>query len=239
MNAVVDAILKTTSDAKFVRLVSKGASRDELNSASKGRADVDLMVCNEESDTSLPGHFSKVLESVVAIQVGGAIGTGALISPDGWILTADHLIEGAAEIWVRLRSGIQLPAVVHRTHVGSDVALIKVQGRDFPCVRPRREANDLDLGSEVFAINAALGEDRKPSISRGVVAGYPVEDGRRFLQTDASVNPGSSGGPLFSADGRVAGVTVGKVSGIGIEGIGFAVPVDDVLRNLEILPGVN
>ena len=98
----------------------------------------------------------------------------------------------------------------------------------------RSATKNLELGREVFAINLAIGENRSPTISRGVVSGYPEQEGRRFIQTDASVNPGSSGGPLFASDGTVAGITVAKFVGIGIEGLGLAVPMHDVIEYLSI-----
>jgi len=91
------------------------------------------------------------------------------------------------------------------------------------------------LGSDVFAVSSL--EERtggKPTISRGVVSGFPEKAGIRFLQTDASVNAGSSGGPLFTSDGRVAGIIVQKRRGPGVEGIGLAVPMAEVVEGLSL-----
>ena len=98
----------------------------------------------------------------------------------------------------------------------------------------REDGGDLELGSDVFAINVAIGEEERPSVARGVVSGFPEKEGRRFIQTDASLNPGSSGGPLLATDGAIAGITVLKVVGRGIEGLGLAVPTPEALRQLGV-----
>jgi serine protease Do len=115
-----------------------------------------------------------------------------------------------------------------------DVALLRIVGRDYPCSQIRAVIQDLELGSDIFAINLALGENQNPTVTRGVVSGYPEQRGRRFIQTDASLNPGSSGGPLFASDGTIAGITIAKGVGVGIEGLGLAVPIRDVIRYLSI-----
>ena len=175
-----------------------------------------------------------MLEAVIEIQVGSGRGTGVIISPDGWIATAAHVVEGAAEIWVRFGNGVQVPATLEKSNTQFDVALVRVSGRGYPCSQIRTAVEDLGLGSEIFAINLALGENWNPTVTQGVVSGFPEREGKRFIQTDASVNPGSSGGPLFASDGSIAGITVGKIMGVGIEGLGFAVPIRDVVRYLSI-----
>ena len=125
--------------------------------------------------------------------------------------------------------------MLHQADEEADLALLRIQGRNHPCAPIRVADRELALGSDVFAINVAIGDDRRPTITRGVVSGYPEKDGRRFIQTDASLNPGGSGGPLLAPDGRVAGITVLKVVGEGIEGLGLAVPAHEAVRQLDIL----
>lgn len=232
IEAVVMAILKTTTDPKFVELISKSPRQE--NSSQSPMDQVEVTTCPRDKSVSLPRDLPEMLEAVLEIQVGGIIGTGVIVSPDGWIVTAAHVVEDASEIWVRFENGAQVPATLQRSNTEFDVALLRVNGRDYPCSRMRNAAEDLELGSDVFAINIALGENRKPTVTRGVVSGYPEQNGKRFIQSDASVNPGSSGGPLFASDGTIAGITVAKVMGLGIEGLGFAVPIRDVVRHLSV-----
>jgi serine protease Do len=235
INAVVQAILKTTTDAEFVRLVAKGDR--EAEGSGSAVSEVAIAACRKGESSSLPHDLPKALEAVVELQVGGIKGTGVMVSPDGWIVTAAHVVDGAPEIWVRFANGVQVPATLEKIDTQFDVALIRVQGRAYPCAPIRSGAKDLAIGSEVFAINLSVGEKAKPTVARGVISGYPEQDGKRFIQTDASVNPGSSGGPVFASDGTVAGIMVAKAFGIGIEGLGFAVPISDVVGYLSVRLG--
>ncbi len=232
ISAVVDAILKSTTDSAFVRLVSKNS---EQGNASNPPSDkVEMTACRRGESSILPRDLPTTLEAVVEIQVGRVVGMGVIVSPDGWILTAAHVVEDAPEIWVRFENGTQVPATLERSETQFDIALIRVQGRSYPCSRIRSATEDLALGSDVFTINLALGDDSKPAVARGVVSGYPEKEGKRFIQTDATVNAGSSGGPVFASDGSVAGITVAKAYGVGVEGLGFAVPIGDVVRYLSV-----
>ncbi len=232
INAVVNAILKATSDAEFVRLIAKSSSQADVSASSID--EVELTACPRDESMSLPRDLPETLEAVVEIEVGRSKGTGVIVSPDGWILTAAHVVDGAPEIWIRFANGAQLPATLQQSDTQFDVALLRIHGRNYPCSRIRTAIQDLELGSDVFAINLALGENRNPTVTRGVVSGYPEQDEKRFIQTDASVNPGSSGGPLFASDGTIAGLTIIKFVGLEFEGLGFAVPIRDVIRYLSL-----
>jgi len=233
IGAVVNAILMATTDADFVDLVTMAP--DGTSSSTASAESVDVTACPAEASMSLPEDLSDSLDAVVEIQVGGFAGTGVIISPDGWILTAAHVVDGAAEVWARLANGTQLPATIQHSDGEFDVALLRVAGRSFPCSRTLNESEDLQVGQTIFVVNAALaGENPAPTVTRGVVSGYPEEDGKRYIQTDASINPGSSGGPLLGSDGRVVGITVVKEVGVAYEGLGFAVPINDVVGSLGV-----
>ena len=232
VDAVVNGILKATTDSEFVKLISKSPNQANLSAPSFD--EVKLTACTKDESVSLPRDLSETLEGVIEVEVGSGMGTGVIVSPDGWIVTAAHVVEGAPEIWVRFANGAQVPATLERSDTQFDVALLHISGRDYPCSEIRTAIQDLELGSDVFAINLALGENRNPTVTRGVVSGYPEQEGKRFIQTDASVNRGSSGGPLFASDGTIAGITVVKLVGVGVEGLGFAVPIRDVVRYLSI-----
>jgi serine protease Do len=230
MNAVVEAILETTRDPDFVSVVARGtASRPGESDAPRV-----LAACSVSEDRQLPDGLPATLEAVVEIQAGSVSGSGVIVSPDGWIVTAAHVVLDAPEVWVRLRGGLQLPAALEDADAEVDLALLRVPGRNHPCAPVRVSEERPDLGSDVFAVNRAIGEDRAPSVTRGVVSGFPVKEGRRLIQTDASLNPGSSGGPLLAPDGSIAGITVGKMVGVGVEGLGLAVPAAEAIERLEI-----
>jgi len=234
--AIVDAILQAADDPDFVRVVARDGGPTDL--ASDGALPrYRLATCNVPAGQSLPNDLPVTLEAVVEILAGGVGGSGVIVSPDGWIMTAAHVVLGAPEVWVRTGSGIQLPATVHDANAEADLALLRVPGKNFPCAPVREASRELDLGSDVFAVHAvsvAVGDDRSPTVTRGVVSGFPIEDGRRFIQTDASINLGSSGGPLLAPDGSIAGITVRKIIGIGVEGLSLAVPASEAIGQLSI-----
>lgn len=230
--AVVNGVLKSTTDPKFVKLMLKEAS-DGTGSDPTDEV-VEIAACPDSFGSTLPEGLTEMLEAVVEIQVGNSGGTGVIISPDGWILTAAHVVDGASDIWARLPSGPQVPAKVQRLDAESDIALLRVPGRGYRCAQVRKANRDLALGYDVFMINMALGDGQKQTISRGVVSGYMEFNGQRYIQTDASVNPGSSGGPMLSKTGAVAGITVAKLVATGFEGVAFAVPIQEAVRNLAI-----
>jgi serine protease Do len=232
IGAVVDAILKSTTDSDFVSLISRSPGTPLPPKTTVEL--IEFVACPIDESLSLPHDLEKSLEAVLEVQVGSVVGAGVIISPDGWILTAAHVVDGASEVWVRFANGAQLPATIQQSDSEFDVALLHIPGREYPCSRLRTHSKDLELGKDVFAINIALGQDRAPTVTRGVVSGYPEEKRKRYIQTDASVNPGSSGGPLLASDGTIAGITVAKVMGVGYEGLGFAVPINDVVRHLGV-----
>lgn len=232
MQAIVGAILKAAGDPGFASIVAR-RERDS-DSAARSPETTQIAACRRRDASDLPADLPSTLRAVVEIQVGSLGGTGVIVSPDGWVLTAAHVVADAPEIWVRLDAGALLPAEVHAVEARSDLALLRIQGREHPCVPLRTAAEKLELGSDVFAINISIGDDREPTVTRGVVSGFPEQEGQRFIQTDASLNPGSSGGPLLSPDGSIAGITVAKLVGNAIEGTGLAVPIEEVVRHLSI-----
>ena len=230
--AVVDAVAQATTDPDFVSLVSKdiggvGDPRDTREVAI-------VTACAPEDSLTLPADLPRVLESVVEIQIGRSIGSGVIVSPDGYLLTAAHVIGDADEAWVRTTRGPQLPATVIRSDSRHDVALLRVEGREHSCSAVRGTESDLELGRGVFGINVSVGDRGIPTVTRGVVSGYADLQSRRLIQTDVAANPGSSGGPLIDDEGRVVGITVEKIVGEGFEGLVFAVPARTALDELGI-----
>jgi S1-C subfamily serine protease len=230
--AVVDAIAKVAYDEDFVGIVSKDAV--DVPFGESGEEVAVVAACVAERSISLPEDLPRILDSVVEIQIGRAIGSGVIVSPDGYLLTAAHVVEGAEQAWVRTTRGPQLPARLIRTSSRFDVALLRIEGRGHACSSVRDAPSDLELGRGVFGINISVGDGGSPTVSRGVVSGYAEWDDRRLIQTDAAANPGSSGGPLIDDEGHVVGITVEKIVGEGFEGLGFAVPADQALSELGV-----
>ncbi len=170
-------------------------------------------------------------------------GTGFIISSDGEILTNYHVIEGAQVLNVTLSNGATYPAKVLGYEADSDVALIKIDVTGLPVCK-LGNSDELYVGAQIAAIGNPLGE-----LTYTMTVGYVSAKDRfvntdgtpiNMMQIDAAINSGNSGGPVFNMYGHVIGISTAKYSGssgsgASIEGIGFAIPINDVLDILEDL----
>jgi serine protease Do len=165
-----------------------------------------------------------------------SLGSGFIISGDGFILTNNHVVAKADKIKVKVASGKEYDAEVKGRDPNTDLALIKIKAEDtLPSVR-LGDSDKLRVGDWVFAIGNPFGLDH--TVTAGIVSakGRVIGAGPydNFIQTDASINPGNSGGPLFNLDGEVVGINTAIVA--QGQGIGFAVPVNlakDVVKDLK------
>ena len=159
-------------------------------------------------------------------------GSGFIISPDGLILTNHHVVDGADEIKVHLTDDREFNAKVIGSDAKTDVAVIKIDGKDLPCVK-LGNSKDVKVGEWVAAIGAPFGLEN--TVTSGIVSAksrnLPSDQFVPFIQTDAAVNPGNSGGPLFKMKGEVIGINsqIFSTSG-GFMGLSFAVPIDLALQ---------
>jgi serine protease Do len=161
------------------------------------------------------------------------MGTGILIDPRGYIVTNHHVVEDVNLIRVRLADGTSVSARVLARDAESDLALLKIDvGRPLPVV-PLGTAADLMVGEDVLAIGNAYGYDH--TVTVGVVSAVKRDvtlnkeiSYKALIQTDAAINPGNSGGPLLNVNGELVGVNVAIRA--GAQGIGFAIPVDTMIR---------
>jgi len=154
-------------------------------------------------------------------------GSGFLISPDGHIMTNAHVVKGADKIEVTLNDGQILPATLIGADTQTDIAIIQIEGKDYPFL-PLGDSDGVDIGEWVVAIGSPF--QLEASLTVGVVSakgrqGLHITDYEDFIQTDAAINPGNSGGPLLDLSGRVIGINTAIVSRTGgYMGIGFAIP---------------
>ncbi|MFN2361462.1 MAG: DegQ family serine endoprotease [Marinobacter sp.] len=162
-----------------------------------------------------------------------SMGSGFIVSSDGYVLTNNHVVEGADEIIVRLNDRRELPAKLVGTDPRSDMAVLKIEnGDDLPVVRVG-SSGDLKVGEWVLAIGSPFGFDY--TVTAGIVSALgrslPSENYVPFIQTDVAINPGNSGGPLFNLDGEVVGINsqIYTRSG-GFMGVSFAIPIDDAMN---------
>ena len=170
-------------------------------------------------------------------------GSGVIIRPDGYIVTNNHVVSGASKITVTLNDNRQYDATVIGTDPATDVAIIKVDAGDLPTI-PMGDSDMLRLGEWVLAIGSPLGEQLRGTITAGIVSAkgrsMPNTSGEfkieSFIQTDAAVNPGNSGGALVNKKGELVGINTAIISQTGAySGYSFAVPVNIVKKVVKDL----
>ncbi len=166
-----------------------------------------------------------------------SLGSGFIISADGYIITNNHVIKDADEIIVRLSDRRELAARIIGGDPRSDIALLKIEAEDLPIVKTGTDYS-LKVGEWVLAIGSPFGFDH--SVTAGIVSAkgrsLPSENYVPFIQTDVAINPGNSGGPLFNLDGEVVGVNSQIYSRTGgFMGLSFAIPIADAMNVVEQL----
>ena len=168
-------------------------------------------------------------------------GSGMIISKDGYVLTNNHVVEGAEKLTVMTTSGEEYDATVIGADEVNDVALLKIEGdEDFPTVSIG-DSDQIEVGEQVCAIGNPLGELTN-TLTVGYVSALDREISEsstgttiNMFQTDCAINSGNSGGPIFDMNGNVVGITTAKYSSSGysnaasVEGIGFCIPINDAM----------
>ena len=221
-----------------------GKLQDQINGMNTNRGGITVPT---DGTAMTPAQlYATQVNSVVAISTtiqsgygsGHSSGSGFILSEDGYIITNYHVVEDATDIDVVMHDGNEYPAELVGKDSSNDLAVLKIDAADLPAVT-LGSSNDLVIGDMVVAIGNPLGELASTQ-TVGYVSGIDREVSTSgsittisMIQTDAAINPGNSGGPLFNMYGEVIGITTAKYSGptgsgATIEGIGFAIPIDDV-----------
>ncbi len=188
-----------------------------------GNVNAVVSISNEVTTQNIFGQVSSAASS----------GSGFIIDADGYIVTNYHVVEGAQTLKVTLTSGETYPAELVGGDQENDVALLKIEGDAFPTVHVG-DSDQMRVGEMVVAIGNPLGELTN-TLTVGYVSALDREintDGTpiNMMQTDAAINSGNSGGPLFDMYGNVIGITTAKYASSSIEGLGFAIPINDAMK---------
>lgn len=229
--------------------------QSQVDAAKKENAGI--TVVDSLGNMSTGGVYTQNVQAVVLItcqvnttsyfgQTTGGVSTGSgfIITEDGYVVTNYHVVEGASKIFVNTHDGDEFSAVLVGQDKTNDVAVLKIEeAENLPCVT-LGSSSELAVGDQVVAIGNPLG-DLTATLTVGYVSAKDRDvntDGTviNMIQTDAAINSGNSGGPLFNMKGEVVGITTAKYSGetssgATIEGIGFAIPIDDVAPMIDDL----
>jgi serine protease Do len=205
-----------------------------------GNASTDGLSVAEIAAIASPGVVEIRTTGTVVVRgrsyaVEGA-GSGVILTADGYIVTNHHVVDGAETIKVKLIDGTSYDAVLVDSVATMDIAVLKIEASELPFSTLGASAN-LVVGDTAVAIGNPLGE-LGGTVTQGIISSLDRQidlDGNTMylLQTDASINPGNSGGGLFNARGQLIGIVVAKSSGSGLEGLGFAIPIDHVKTLIE------
>jgi serine protease Do len=166
-----------------------------------------------------------------------ALGSGVIISPEGYILTNNHVVDSANEVVVTLHDKREFKARVIGTDARTDIAVLKIDGSHFPALT-LGDSSKVEVGDVVLAIGDPFGVGQ--TVTAGIVSatgrgGLGIEQVEDFIQTDAPINPGNSGGALVDDEGHLIGINTAILSGNsgGNQGIGFAVPINMARHDLD------
>lgn len=202
--------------------------------------------------------FNKVAPAVVIVSTKSTttngfttgeaegMGSGFIINKEGYILTNYHVISSAKEITVTLSDKSEVSATVVNYDQAKDIAMIKLkEGTTVPAIAELGDSDEIYPGAEVIAIGTPLSKNFAQTLTKGVISGsnrsIESEAGTsvNLIQTDAAINPGNSGGPLVNAKGQVIGINSMKIAdsvgSTSVEGIGFAIPINEVKSKIDAL----
>ncbi len=171
--------------------------------------------------------------NVITVEGEKGFGSGFFISGNGYLVTNNHVVEKEKKIKVRIRKDYKLDAEVVKTNFEYDLALLKVKYDSVPGLW-LADSDSVDSGDPVVAIGTPLDLTLSSTLTKGIISGAREFSGIKMLQTDVSINSGNSGGPLINEKGEVIGMSTLKVKANGVEGIGFCIPSNDIIRMLNI-----
>ena len=169
--------------------------------------------------------IARVKRALVTIQTGDGIGSGFFATPD-LVVTSHHVLDGRTYVTVTLPDGRRESARLHRADRHADLAILKVSGATAaPGTLPLGSVTRARVGQQVVAVGAAAGMP-EPAATRGIISALREADGLDYLETDAAINPGTSGGPLVNERGQVVGIVAARL--FATQGMEFAVAAESV-----------
>lgn len=233
----------STENSSSSKAGSSETSKGSLNITKNEGTQVAATSTQEVAEKAANSVVEITTESVVSGQymqqyVSTGAGSGVIISKDGYIITNNHVIDGASNITVTLKNGKSYTAKLIGKDNQVDVALLKIEETGLSPVT-FGDSDNLKVGETAVAIGNPLGK-LGGTVTSGIISALNREitiggETMNLLQTNAAINPGNSGGGLFNANAELVGLVVAKSSGSDVEGLGFAIPINDVVNILQDL----
>lgn len=184
-----------------------------------------------------PAYVSSIEQAVqasVTVKTKNGHGSGFFVSENGYVVTNYHAISDSSKLEIIMSDGSKHPAKIIRFDKTSDLALLKIEKNG---IVPFNFLLDtpVSMGKEIYVIGTPSAEDLSQTLTKGIISSIRKQaNGSRIMQTDASINLGNSGGPLIDKEGNLLGIVNAKLVGVGVEGISFAIPADEIAKCLVI-----
>lgn len=215
---------------EFRRLVTGGPVANSAPAVPKGP-----QILLQGAAATAPRTIAQAVAVAPVVFSGDGMGSGFLVSRDGYVITNQHVVGAAKFVKVRWPDGTEALGDVIRTDSARDVALIKTDPHGRTPLG--LETAIPPVGDTVFAIGAPLDEKLQGSVTKGIVSAVRTEKGQRLIQSDVSTNHGNSGGPLVNEKGQVVAITVsGMFDGAAPMGLNFFIPIADAMTALSLQP---
>jgi len=225
--AFAENVRRLTANDTFRRLLTSKSPQPAENSLSQPHL---VRLPSGERTPSL----HEAVKSVVTIFAGDGMGSGVLVSDDGYILTNHHVVGSRGQVRIRWQDGTSTIGEVARSDARRDVAVVKTEPKST-ALSVRTTA--VQLGEAVFAVGTPLDRSLANSLTRGIVSAQRLIEGQPYIQSDVAVTHGNSGGPLLNEAGQVVGITVSGLEPNGAPiGLNFFIPIADALKALGIQP---
>jgi len=173
------------------------------------------------------------IQAVVTINHDDVIGSGIIISSNGYIATNYHVVKDAEEINIRTNEKKEFKAEIIKTNPDFDLALLKIDTDSLPSL-PFGDSDLIEIGDDVYAIGTPFSNRLSQSVSRGIISGIRTMSGIQLIQTDVPINQGNSGGALINNNGHIIGIPSWKINYYNTEGIGFCIPSNTIIEMLNL-----
>ncbi len=230
-----DAGKKATGQAVETTQQSQQKKAEEIDKKLSGARNTPIVQAAKKVGPSVVGITNKayVRDFFNRVQLAErGYGSGVIYDKSGLIVTNNHVVEGASELVVSLADGRSAQGKVLGTDAATDLAVVKIEMDDLP-VAEFGDSSTVEVGEPAIAIGNPLGMEFRGTVTVGIISALnrSVEIGEKkftLFQTDAAINPGNSGGALVNADGEIIGINSAKIAVSNVEGIGFAIPINNV-----------
>ncbi len=236
-SGIVKKVAPAVVNISSSRVVTTGMQQDSPRRRNRGGNDND-----NNGDSQMDPFFRQffgndMFNNVPKERREKALGSGVIVSPEGYILTNNHVVEHATEVTVTLADKREMKARVVGTDSHTDIAVLKIEGSNFPSLT-LGDSSKVEVGDIVLAVGDPFGVGQ--TVTGGIVSatgrgGLGIEEVEDFIQTDAPINPGNSGGALVDDEGHLIGINTAILAGNsgGNQGIGFAIPINMARHDMD------